>query len=326
MKTSMSKVYLQCRLLLLLLAALCAGVSPAYADCGYRERKNLTQVGLSPDGRAWFLAFYSEWVPVHTFDAVILSLGPQLPPTEVAPCDGEWYARWSGDSPADPRAPEVAYEDDKKLNPADINAFYHAESWDSAAAASLDDKGELTLKLTSYEIYSGLETFVTLIFSWDARTGSYTLKTTETTDSVTQGVRAAKAAMARSDVTGLLEELWALEEWSGRTGFGVTEVPEELRVPLWVFMAHTGEKRADRGDAAGAASLVEEILSAADALSGVSGDEQYLWGGRCGKSFIAYSLSPETEQSVRACLSILRRGGKAELSGNLAKKAGMSGF
>ncbi len=323
----MSKAYLLCRLLPLLLVALCAGVSPVYADCGYRERKNLTQVGLSPDGRAVFLAFYSEWVPVHTFDAVILSLGPQLPPTEVAPCDGEWYARWSGDSPADPRAAEFAYENDQKLNPADINAFYHAESNDSTVVASLDDKGrKLTLNLTSCEIYDGLETYVTLIFTWDARTGSYTLKTTETTDTVTLGVRAAKAAMARGDVTGLLEELRALEEWSGRTGFGVTEVPEELRVPLWVFMVHTGEKRADRGDAAGAASLVEEILAAADALSGVSGDEQYLWGGRCGKSFIAYSLSPETEQSVRACLSILRRGGKAELSGNLAKKAGMSGF
>ncbi len=124
----------------------------------------------------------------------------------------------------------------------------------------------------------GLETYVTLIFAWDARIGSYTLKTTETTDTVTQGVCAAKAAIAWGDGTSLLEELGALGEWSGRAGFGVTKVPEELRVPLWVFMAHTGEKLAGRDDAAGAASFVEEILATADALSG---DEEYPEGGRC---------------------------------------------
>jgi hypothetical protein len=324
----MVKVYLLCRLLPLLLTALYAGVSPAHADCDYRERKDLTLVGLSPDDRSVFLAFYSEWVPVHTFDAVILSLGPQLPPTEVSPCGGAWYARWPGDSPTNPQEPSTVYpDDDKKLNLADIDAFYHAESADSAVAASLDDKGrKLTLKEMSYEIYSGLETYVTRTFAWDARASSYTLKSTKTTDSVTQGIRAAKAAMARDDAAGLLEELGALEQWGGRASYAVTEVPEELRVPLWTFMARLSGKLADRGEDAGAASFVEKILATADTLSGAPSSGGDPGGGRRGKLFIAYSLSPETEKSVRACLNILRRGGKAELARNLAKEAGLSGF
>ncbi len=308
-------------LALLLSAALCAGLSPAVADCGYRERKQLAMVGMSPDGRPVFLAYYRAWVPVHFFDAAILSLGSKLPPLAVSPCDGTWYVRWPGDTPANPQEPDTVYRDDARLVPEDIGAFHIGELWDSDVAAALEEGGQrLVFRQAMYEPYSGLITYTTHTFVWDARERAYQRASSEETDCIALQTQAVQEALSQGDTQAILQGLQTFNGWSGRTNYAVDGVPESLHVPLWAFMAKRAGELAGQGDAAGAAAFVEECLLTADTLS------EGGWGGRNGEPFIAYSRSPETEKAILSCLGILRDGGRGERANELAEQAGLETF